>query len=174
MRWCFWRAWIFWRAWLEKWGENFEGFGDEAERLFEAGGFGGDFDARLFGSFKVGGHVGEAGGLVHPGSAFKMVDKGAEVEVDGAADAEIVVAEHAFSVDETGFVFIDFDAALEEGEVIGAGHEIDDFLVRDVRGNDLDIDAFFGGKGEGVHDFAVANEIRRGDAEGLGGAVNEV
>lgn len=142
--------------------------------MFEAGGFGGDFDARLFGSFEVGGHVGEAGGLVHPGGTFKMVDKGAEVEVDSAADAEIVVAEHAFSVDKTGFVFVDFDAALEERKVIGAGHEINDFLVGNVRGNDFDIDAFFGGKGEGVHDFAVANEIRRGDAEGLGGAVNEV
>lgn len=142
--------------------------------MFETGSFGGDFDARLFGGFEVGGHVGKAGGLVHPSSAFKMVDKGAEVEVDGAADAEIVVAEHVFSVDETGFVFVDFDAALEEGKVIGVGHEIDDFLVGDVRGDDLDIDAFFGGESEGVHDFAVANEIRRGDAEGLGGAVNEV
>lgn len=103
-----------------------------------------------------------------------MVDKRAEVKVDGAADAEIVVAEHAFGMDEAGFIFVDFDAAFEEGEVIGAGHEVDDFLVGDVRGNDFDIDAFFGGESEGVHNFAVTNEIRRGDAERFSGAVDEV
>lgn len=47
-----------------------------------------------------------------------MVNQGAEVEVDGAADAEVVVAEHAFCVDEARFVFVDFDAAFDEGEII--------------------------------------------------------
>ncbi len=47
-----------------------------------------------------------------------MVNQGAEVEVDGAADAEVVVAEHAFRVDEARFVFVDFDAAFDEGEII--------------------------------------------------------
>ncbi len=40
--------------------------------------------------------------------------------------------------------------------------------------DDFDVDAFFGGEGEGVHDFAVADEIRGGDAEGLGCAVDEI
>ena len=103
---------------LEERGEGFEGFSDEAEGLFQAGGFGGDFETGLFRFLEVGGHVGEAGGFIHPGGAFKMIDQGAEVEVDGAADAEVVVAEHAFCVDEARFVFVDFDAALDEGEVI--------------------------------------------------------
>ncbi len=40
--------------------------------------------------------------------------------------------------------------------------------------DDFDVDTFFGGEGEGVHDFAVADEIRSGDAEGLGRAVDEI
>ena len=103
---------------LEERGEDFEGFGDEAEGLFQAGGFGGDFETGLFRFLEVGGHVGEAGGFIHPSGAFEMVNQGAEVEVDGAADAEVVVAEHAFRVDEARFVFVDFDAAFDEGEII--------------------------------------------------------
>lgn len=112
--------------------------------------------------------------MIHPSSALEVVDEGAEVEVDSATDAVIVVAEHVFGVDEARFVFIDFDAALDEGEVVGAGHEIDDFLVGNVRGDDFDVDALFGGEGKGVHDFAITNEIGSGDAEGFGGAVDEV
>lgn len=41
-------------------------------------------------------------------------------------------------------------------------------------GDDFDIDTLFGGESEGVHNFAIANEVRSSDAEGLGGAVNEV
>ncbi len=103
-----------------------------------------------------------------------MVDEGAEVEVDGAADAVVVVTEHGFGVDEARFIFIDFDAAFDEREIVGAGHEVDDFFVGDVWGDDFDVDAFFGGEGEGVHDFAVADEVGSGDAEGFGGAVDEV
>lgn len=103
---------------LEEWGEDFEGFGDEAGGLFQAGGFGGDFDTGFFRFLEVGGHVGEAGGFIHPGGALEVVYQGAEVEVDGAADAEVVVAEHAFCVDEARFVFVNLDAAFDEGEII--------------------------------------------------------
>jgi len=40
--------------------------------------------------------------------------------------------------------------------------------------NDFDVDTFFGGESEGVHDFAVADKIRGGDAERLGRAVDEI
>lgn len=103
-----------------------------------------------------------------------MINEGAEIEVNGAADAINVVTKHVFGVDEAGFVFVDFDAAFDEREVVRAGHEVDDFFVGNVRSDDFDIDTFFGGEGESVHDFAVANEIRSGDAEGFGGAVNEI
>lgn len=112
--------------------------------------------------------------MIHPSGALEVIDERAEVEVNSATDAVIVIAEHVFGVDEARFVFIDFDAAFDEGEVVGAGHEIDDFLVRDAWGDDSDVDAFFGGEGEGVHNFAVANEIWGGDAKGFGGAVDEV
>lgn len=81
--------------------------------MFEPGGFGGDFDAGLFCGFEVGRHVGEAGGLIHPGGTLKMIDEGAEVEVYGATDAVIVVAEHIFGMDEAGLIFVDFDATFD-------------------------------------------------------------
>ncbi len=43
-----------------------------------------------------------------------------------------------------------------------------------MRCDDFDVDAFFGGEGEGVHDFAVADKIRGGDAEGFGRAVDKI
>ena len=82
------------------------------------GGLGSDFEAGFFSGLKIGSHIGETRSFIHPSGAFEMVDEGAEVEVDGAANAVIVVAEHVFGVDEAGFVFVDFDAAFDEGEVV--------------------------------------------------------
>ena len=86
--------------------------------MFEAGGFFCDLNTLFFRGFEVSGHVDKAGCLVHPSIALEVIDEGAEIEIDGAADAAVIVAEHVFGVDEAGFVFVDFDAAFDEGEIV--------------------------------------------------------
>ncbi len=58
-----------------------------------------------------------------------MVDEGAEAEVDGAADAVVVVKQSAgFGVMKARFIFR-FDAAFDEREIAGVAKiEADDFL----------------------------------------------
>ena len=103
-----------------------------------------------------------------------MEVQAAVIQVGGAHHGCLVIAQAHFGVDEAGLIFVDLDAALDEGLVIGAADHVDIPFIRVGGGDDADIYTTFCRGFQGGDKFIIQDEVGCGDIDIMVRPLDEV
>ena len=89
-----------------------------------------------------------------------MKKERAVVEIDRAESGDFSVDDGGLGMKKAGGVFKNPDASAEKNRVKTTAHAEDEFFVGDSREINSDVNATFGGAGQGEHERVAEHEIR--------------